>query len=49
MEFDKTHELLTGEHMPENYYLFVNLLKNNMILESNVPTEILEYKKLLED
>jgi hypothetical protein len=46
---DKLHELLTGEHMPENYYVYLNLLKNNMILEENVPVEILAYKKLLGD
>lgn len=44
---DKIHELLTGEHMPENFYFFMDLLKNNMILEENVPSNVLEYRKLL--
>lgn len=44
---DRLHELLTGEHMPKDFYLYMNLLDNNMILEKYVPKEILEYKKLI--
>jgi len=44
---DALHELLTGEHMPKDFYLYMELLKNKMISEKYVPEEIMEYKKLL--
>ena len=45
---DRLHELLTGEHMPKDYYLYEQLLEHKMILEEFVPEEIIEYKKLLD-
>lgn len=44
---DRTHELLTGEHMPKNFYMYMEMLEKKMIREEFVPKDVLDYRDLL--